>query len=41
MIGMGVTFDSGGYSLKPSDSMMQMKLDMSGAGVRLGLAIGF
>ena len=31
LIGKGVTFDSGGYSLKPSDSMMGMKVDMSGA----------
>lgn len=31
LIGKGVTFDSGGYSLKPSDAMMDMKVDMSGA----------
>lgn len=30
-IGKGVTFDSGGYSLKPSDAMMGMKMDMGGA----------
>jgi len=30
-IGKGVTFDSGGLSLKPSDSMKTMKCDMSGA----------
>ncbi|HWU86005.1 MAG TPA: leucyl aminopeptidase, partial [Kofleriaceae bacterium] len=30
-IGKGVTFDSGGYSLKPSQSMEDMKVDMSGA----------
>ena len=30
-IGKGVTFDSGGYSLKPSNSMEDMKIDMSGA----------
>ena len=30
-IGKGVTFDSGGYSLKPSASMEDMKIDMSGA----------
>jgi leucyl aminopeptidase len=29
-IGKGVTFDSGGYSLKPSASMLDMKIDMSG-----------
>ncbi|MCL5102798.1 MAG: leucyl aminopeptidase [Armatimonadetes bacterium] len=31
IIGKGVTFDSGGYSLKPHDSMYGMKDDMSGA----------
>src|SRR5690606_15213393 len=31
LIGKGVTFDSGGYSLKPSDGMLDMKLDMCGA----------
>ncbi len=30
-IGKGVTFDSGGYSLKPSSAMEDMKVDMSGA----------
>jgi leucyl aminopeptidase len=30
IIGKGVTFDSGGYSLKPSQSMEDMKVDMSG-----------
>jgi leucyl aminopeptidase len=31
LVGKGVTFDSGGYSLKPSEAMMGMKLDMAGA----------
>jgi leucyl aminopeptidase len=31
IIGKGVTFDSGGYSIKPSDAMMGMKMDMGGA----------
>ncbi len=31
LIGKGVTFDSGGYSLKPTDGMLDMKLDMAGA----------
>ncbi|WP_435307593.1 leucyl aminopeptidase [Sebaldella termitidis] len=31
LIGKGVTFDSGGLSLKPSDSMIEMKSDMAGA----------
>ncbi len=30
-IGKGVTFDSGGYSLKPTASMEDMKVDMSGS----------
>jgi leucyl aminopeptidase len=30
-VGKGVTFDSGGYSLKPSSAMEDMKIDMSGA----------
>ena len=30
-IGKGITFDSGGYSLKTSQSMEDMKVDMSGA----------
>jgi leucyl aminopeptidase len=31
LVGKGVTFDSGGYSLKPSQGMEDMKVDMSGA----------
>jgi leucyl aminopeptidase len=31
LVGKGVTFDSGGLSLKPSDGMLTMKCDMSGA----------
>jgi leucyl aminopeptidase len=31
LIGKGVTFDSGGYSIKPAKSMETMKTDMSGA----------
>ncbi|QZE12467.1 M17 family metallopeptidase [Mycoplasma sp. Ms02] len=30
-VGKGITFDSGGYSLKPSRSMLGMKFDMSGS----------
>jgi leucyl aminopeptidase len=33
LIGKGVTFDSGGLSLKPSASMEDMKIDMAGAAV--------
>lgn len=36
VVGKGVTFDSGGLSLKPADSMMTMKCDMSGAAAVLG-----
>jgi leucyl aminopeptidase len=35
LIGKGITFDSGGYSLKTSQMMEDMKVDMSGAGVVL------
>ncbi|MDW8172485.1 MAG: leucyl aminopeptidase [Anaerolineae bacterium] len=31
LVGKGVTFDTGGYSLKPVDNMVGMKADMSGA----------
>ena len=31
LVGKGVTFDSGGLSLKPSDGMLAMKCDMAGA----------
>jgi leucyl aminopeptidase len=36
LVGKGVTFDSGGLSLKPSESMMDMKCDMAGAATVLG-----
>ena len=36
-IGKGVTFDTGGISIKPSDGMWDMKWDMGGAGVVIGL----
>ncbi len=35
LVGKGVTFDSGGLSLKPSASMEDMKCDMTGAAVVL------
>ena len=31
LVGKGLTFDTGGYSLKPSGSMMNMKFDMAGS----------
>ncbi|MDR2268544.1 MAG: leucyl aminopeptidase [Holosporaceae bacterium] len=36
-VGKGVTFDSGGISIKPSDNMHDMRHDMAGAGTVLGL----
>jgi leucyl aminopeptidase len=36
-IGKGVTFDTGGISLKPAQGMEDMKWDMGGAGVVIGL----
>lgn len=36
LVGKGITFDSGGISLKPSDRMDEMKFDMSGAAAVLG-----
>lgn len=35
-VGKGVTFDSGGLSLKPTDSMKTMKCDMAGAAIVVG-----
>jgi len=35
--GKGVTFDTGGISIKPAGGMEEMKYDMSGAGVVAGL----
>ncbi|MCB9453914.1 MAG: leucyl aminopeptidase [Anaerolineaceae bacterium] len=36
LIGKGVTFDTGGYSLKPGEGMATMKNDMSGAAAVIG-----
>ncbi|HXG20048.1 MAG TPA: leucyl aminopeptidase [Methylomirabilota bacterium] len=36
LVGKGLTFDSGGLSLKPAKSMETMKLDMSGGAAVLG-----
>ena len=36
-IGKGVTFDTGGISIKPAGGMWDMKWDMAGAGVVIGL----
>jgi leucyl aminopeptidase len=37
LIGKGITFDSGGISLKPSKKMYEMKCDMAGAAAVLGV----
>ncbi|NOY54203.1 MAG: leucyl aminopeptidase [Deltaproteobacteria bacterium] len=37
LIGKGITFDSGGLSLKPSEAMATMKMDKSGACTVLGV----
>jgi leucyl aminopeptidase len=36
LVGKGVTFDSGGLSIKPTDGMKTMKCDMAGAATVLG-----
>jgi leucyl aminopeptidase len=37
VVGKGVTFDTGGYNLKPTGSMETMKSDMAGGGAVIGL----
>ncbi|TDQ54750.1 leucyl aminopeptidase [Actinorugispora endophytica] len=37
LVGKGITFDTGGLSLKPNDNMKLMKTDMSGAGIVLAV----
>ncbi|WP_214326678.1 leucyl aminopeptidase [Nonomuraea sediminis] len=39
-VGKGITFDSGGLSLKPTTSMDWMKSDMGGAGAVFGALVG-
>ena len=36
LVGKGITFDSGGISIKPADNMEKMKYDMAGAGAMIG-----
>lgn len=36
LVGKGITFDSGGISIKPSDGMEKMKYDMAGGAAMLG-----
>jgi leucyl aminopeptidase len=37
LVGKGITFDTGGLSIKPADAMMNMKRDMTGGGVVLAV----
>jgi len=37
LVGKGITFDSGGISIKPSESMHEMKTDMAGGATMLGV----
>ncbi|MFO7778693.1 MAG: leucyl aminopeptidase [Nitriliruptoraceae bacterium] len=37
LVGKGITFDTGGLSLKPSEAMMTMKMDMAGAATALAV----
>lgn len=39
LVGKGITFDTGGYSLKPSNAMTEMKTDMAGAATVLNTLI--
>lgn len=39
LVGKGVTFDSGGLSIKPNDSMLTMKCDMAGAATVLATMV--
>jgi leucyl aminopeptidase len=39
LVGKGITFDSGGLSLKPANSMVGMKYDMTGAAVVSAVAL--
>src|SRR6185312_13014285 len=36
LVGKGITFDSGGISIKPADRMEEMKFDMCGAAAVIG-----
>ena len=36
LVGKGITFDTGGISIKPADGMEKMKYDMGGAGAMIG-----
>lgn len=39
LVGKGVTYDSGGLSIKPTKGMLEMKADMAGAGTVIGIVM--
>ncbi|UFU05584.1 leucyl aminopeptidase family protein [Ruania halotolerans] len=40
LVGKGITYDTGGISLKPREAMIPMKTDMAGAAAVLGAVLG-
>lgn len=40
LVGKGITYDTGGLSIKPRESMVPMKTDMTGAAVALATVLG-
>ncbi|MCU1430995.1 MAG: leucyl aminopeptidase [Actinotalea sp.] len=40
VVGKGITYDTGGLSIKPRESMVTMKTDMAGAAVALATVLG-
>src|SRR5207237_8744402 len=36
LVGKGITFDTGGISIKPADAMFKMKSDMAGGAAMIG-----
>lgn len=40
VVGKGITYDTGGLSIKPREAMVPMKTDMAGAAVALAVVIG-
>lgn len=40
LVGKGITYDTGGLSIKPRESMVPMKTDMTGAAVVLAAVVG-
>lgn len=39
LVGKGLTYDSGGYSIKPTNGMLNMKTDMGGAAAVIGAMV--